>query len=78
MIISNVSTPCGCTTPTYSKDPIAPGKVGEISINYNSTGKSGPFNKTCAVTTNKTDNKEVSLIISGEVIPKPADPVQGK
>jgi len=73
LVISNVSTPCGCTTPTYSKEPIAPGKTGEIVINYNSTGKSGPFNKVCTVTTNQKDNVGTTITISGEVIPKPSD-----
>src|SRR5580698_4700190 len=51
LVISNVNTPCGCTTPTYTHDPVAPGKTGEIAVNYNSTGRGGEFNKVLTVTT---------------------------
>ncbi len=75
LVITNVSTPCGCTTPTYTHDPVAPGKTGEIAVNYNSTGRGGEFNKVLTVTTNMTANKDVTIMIKGEVIPKPTQPV---
>ena len=40
LIISNCKGSCGCTVPQCPKDPIAPGDAGEITIEYNSRGKS--------------------------------------
>jgi len=77
LVITNVSTPCGCTTPTYTHDPVAPGKTGEIAVNYNSTGRGGEFNKVLTVTTNIAagQGKDVNIMIKGEVVPKPSQPV---
>lgn len=40
LIITNCKGSCGCTVPQCPKDPIAPGDGGEITIEYNSRGKS--------------------------------------
>ncbi|MBX2842840.1 MAG: DUF1573 domain-containing protein [Flammeovirgaceae bacterium] len=52
LIISNIQTTCGCTTPKYTKDPIAPGKTGEILVQFNSAGKSGVINKPVTIHAN--------------------------
>lgn len=41
LIIENASASCGCTVPEWTKTPIAPGKTGEIKVEFNSTGKFG-------------------------------------
>ncbi len=41
LVISRIKTPCGCTAPSWSKEPIAPGDSGEITVSFNSTGKVG-------------------------------------
>ena len=46
LVLSNVSASCGCTTPSYSKDPVAPGERGFITVKFNSKGKEGKLNKT--------------------------------
>jgi len=50
LIIQNVRPSCGCTTPYWSKDPIAPGKTGVIKASYGTKGRPGSFNKTVTVT----------------------------
>lgn len=40
-IISDVKTSCGCTAPTYTKDPIPPGGKGRIEVTFNSSGRHG-------------------------------------
>jgi hypothetical protein len=67
LIVNNVVTPCGCTTPTFTKDPVLPGKSGEIVLSYNSAGRLGSFDKTCTVQTNLGAGKDVYLNIKGEV-----------
>ncbi|MGC4057434.1 MAG: DUF1573 domain-containing protein [Chitinophagaceae bacterium] len=52
LIISNVSASCGCTTPSYSKEPVLPGKKGVIKAVYNTQGRVSPFTKTITVNTN--------------------------
>lgn len=64
IIISNVSASCGCTTPSYSKDPVLPGKKGTIKASYNTQGRVAPFTKTINITSNIGTKV---LTIKGEV-----------
>ncbi len=50
LIIQTVKPQCGCTTPFYSKEPVAPGKTGSIKAAYGTKGRVGPFNKSITVT----------------------------
>ncbi len=53
LIINQVFASCGCTVPTYPKEPIQPGKSGVIEITYNGTNKfPGHFMKTVTVRSN--------------------------
>ncbi|HOZ51746.1 MAG TPA: DUF1573 domain-containing protein [Chitinophagaceae bacterium] len=52
IILSNVQASCGCTTPTWPKEPIAPGKSAKITATYSTQGRPGQFTKTVTVTSN--------------------------
>ncbi len=53
IIIQKAQASCGCTVPTYSKEPIAPGQDGTIDVAFHTQGKpAGAFQKTITVTTN--------------------------
>ncbi|MEI8278297.1 MAG: DUF1573 domain-containing protein [Bacteroidota bacterium] len=52
IIVQRVQASCGCTTPSYSKDPVLPGKPGDIKASYNTNGRIGPFTKTITVYSN--------------------------
>jgi hypothetical protein len=55
LVINQAVASCGCTVPSYTKQPIAPGKKGEIKVTYNGAGKfPGHFKKTITVRTNGT------------------------
>lgn len=41
--ISNVTAQCGCTTPEYTQDIVAPGKNGKVTATFNSAGRGGPM-----------------------------------
>lgn len=56
LIIQNVQPGCGCTTPYWSKDPVAPGKTGVIKAAYGTKGRVGPFNKNITVTSTAGTN----------------------
>jgi hypothetical protein len=64
--ILNVQPSCGCTTPDWSKEPVAPGKTGFIKASYNPKGRPGYFNKTLTVTSDYEANP-VILQIKGNV-----------
>ena len=70
LVITNASGSCGCTVPSWPKEPIAPGAGGEIKVSYNSTGKSGREEKEITVLANTIPNK-TTLRISALVIDKP-------
>jgi hypothetical protein len=52
IILSNVQASCGCTTPTWPKEPISPGKSAKITATYATQGRPGQFTKTITVTSN--------------------------
>jgi len=70
LIVSGVSASCGCTTPDWSKEPIAPGATGFVKASYNTAGRPGPFRKSITVRSNATE-AAITLFIAGDVIPKP-------
>ena len=71
LIIKNAKGSCGCTVPTWSRDPIAPGATSEIGVKY-ATNRVGKFTKTITLTTNAS-KKPVILTIKGEVNPPPKE-----
>ena len=74
LIISNATGSCGCTVPTYPKEPIAPGAKAVIGVKY-ATDRVGAFTKTVTLTTNATEPSK-TLTIKGTVLadPTPAAP----
>lgn len=69
--IENVQASCGCTTPEWTHDPIAPGATKKIRVGYNAAAK-GPFEK--VITIFYDSGKTKLLYIKGEVWEAPADP----
>ena len=66
ILITQVRASCGCTTPAWTKEPIEPGKTGEIEVTYNPKNRIAPFNKSVTVTTNG-DPEKIILRIKGVV-----------
>ena len=67
--LDNVQASCGCTTPVWSRDPIAAGATAKIQVGYNAYGQ-GPFTKTVTILYNT--NRTKTLTITGEVYAAPA------
>jgi len=65
LVVYYVKTSCGCTVPEWTKEPVKPGKSGEIQIIYD-TSQSGFFNKTITVFYNGKDSPQ-NLTIKGRV-----------
>ena len=66
LIITSAKGSCGCTVPSYPKEPIAPGAEGVIDVVFNSDGKSGQQNKKVTLVANTVPNTKV-LAINGLV-----------
>ncbi|MFN8238038.1 MAG: DUF1573 domain-containing protein [Chitinophagales bacterium] len=65
VVLENVKASCGCTTPTWTKEPVMPGKKGTIKAQYN-MAREGSFRKSITVTTK--DGETVELFISGNAV----------
>lgn len=72
LIISNAQGSCGCTVPTFPKEPILPGKSAVIGVKYD-TNRVGPFTKTVTITSNATAGASKVLTIKGTINAKPAE-----
>jgi hypothetical protein len=66
LVISKVTSSCGCTIPKKPEDPIMPGATGKIEVKYD-TNRVMPIRKTISVESN-ADTPVVSLKIKGEVV----------
>ncbi|RYG01231.1 MAG: DUF1573 domain-containing protein [Chitinophagaceae bacterium] len=67
--LENVQAACGCTTPEWTKDPVAPGANATVKVGYNAAAE-GPFSKTVTIFYN--GNQMKTLVISGTVYKAPA------
>jgi hypothetical protein len=71
LIISDVRVTCGCTTPDWTRTPVAPGQTGFITAQFNSTGKPGQNRKVITVVSNSvTGNTPLTFLTN--VTPKAA------
>ena len=73
LIISNATGSCGCTVPTYPKEPIAPGAKAVIGVKY-ATDRVGAFTKTVTLTSNAEGQASKTLTIKGTVLGDDAAP----
>ncbi len=65
--ISNVAATCGCTVPSWPKEPIAPGETAEIKVSFNSAGKMGKQNSVVRIYSNASEPIEKVSLISNVV-----------
>lgn len=69
--IEDVRASCGCTTPVWKREPVAPGASSKITVGYNAYNE-GPFEKTVTVTYNGGQTKLIT--IKGSVYKAPTTP----
>lgn len=62
LVISDVTTTCGCTVPVWPKDPVEPGKTGEIQVSFDSGGKSGMVTKDINIIANTNPVQKIVRI----------------
>ncbi|HRJ29170.1 MAG TPA: DUF1573 domain-containing protein [Cyclobacteriaceae bacterium] len=71
LIISNIQVTCGCTAPSWPKNPIPPGGKGEIKIGFNSAGKMGRQNKTVTVVSNAVNEDNLISFVTNILAKNP-------
>ena len=69
LVVTKVVASCGCTSPDWTKEPIAPGKNGEVKVTFDPTGRPNTFAKTISIYSNGKTGSYL-LTIKGNVIPK--------
>ncbi len=67
LIISHVSSTCGCTVPQYPREPIPPGEQGLIKVSFDSRGRLGMQTKSVTIFSN-TDPPSHQLTITSNVV----------
>lgn len=67
LLIEDATASCGCTTPSWTKTPVAPGARGTIEVLFDSRGKRGIISKQVAVRAN-TQPSITTILIKGNVL----------
>jgi hypothetical protein len=70
LIISDVSSSCGCTIPNFTKEPVKPGKTGWLKVTFESDNRRGFQNKTVTVVSNTQPNTTLIKIKAQIVVPE--------
>ena len=66
VVLETVVASCGCTTPEWSKEPIAPGATSQIKVGYNAASVA-PFTKDITIRLAGLQGPKI-IHISGEVL----------
>lgn len=69
VVILDVTTSCGCTTPSYSRKPIVAGGKGEIVVSIDPMNRAGHFSKTVSVVTSFSQ-EPINLKVEGTITPR--------
>jgi hypothetical protein len=71
LVLSNVSASCGCTVPSWTRDPIMPGEEGVISVRYTNMHIIGNIGRAITVLSNSVEGADrITLRLAGNVNPK--------
>ncbi|OSZ81887.1 hypothetical protein CAP35_01040 [Chitinophagaceae bacterium IBVUCB1] len=81
LIIYDATADCGCTKPSWPKQPILPGQSGKIQVEYNTQGRVSPFSKYIYIKSNapgQGGKERYELKIKGTVVAaKEPEPAKG-
>ena len=77
LLVQKPKSSCGCTIPSWPKEPILPGESEVIKVTYR-TNRVGNINKTVTVTSNAIANPTVVLRIKGRVLEQPNEALPEK
>ena len=63
LLLVNIATTCGCTAPSWPRQPILPGEKGEVKVVFKTEGKSGAQSKAVTVYSNANDSPHVLTLV---------------
>ena len=66
LIISKAKGSCGCTVPSWPKEPVMPGESGLIQVNYDEK-RVGSFNKSITITSNAKNSPQI-VKVKGKIL----------
>jgi hypothetical protein len=61
LIVKNARGSCGCTVPTWPKEPVMPGETSQIEVRYD-TKRIGSINKKITLTTNEPEGANTHIL----------------
>lgn len=70
LIIADAKKSCGCTVPSWPKEPIAPGASAEIVVKYDSK-RPGAINKSVTIVSNAVNEPTKVIRIKGNILAQP-------
>jgi len=73
LVLTNVKTSCGCTSPFWQKEPVMPGDSGKVVLKYTTLQHPHTINKSATVQSNAINNPTMVIRIIGSVIAKPEE-----
>ena len=77
LLVQKPKSSCGCTIPSWPKEPILPGESEVIKVTYR-TNRVGAINKNVTVTSNAINEPSVVLRIKGRVLEQPTEAMPEK
>lgn len=69
LVISNVVATCGCTATTWPKEPVLPGKSGEIQVNFDTRGRQGMQSKVVTIISNGL-SPQTRIKVTANIVPR--------
>lgn len=66
LVISDVTSSCGCTTPSWTNKPVLPGQKGTLTAVYDPFKRPGKFHKSMTIISNASI-PQTKIYIKGEV-----------
>ncbi|MEY3052808.1 MAG: hypothetical protein RLY31_2593 [Bacteroidota bacterium] len=77
LVINNAQSTCGCTVPAWPREPVPPGRTGEIEVEFNTAGKEGFQEKSVTIAAN-TYPSLTRVYLRGYVNTRPAERNPGR
>ncbi|MGB4205385.1 MAG: DUF1573 domain-containing protein [Bacteroidales bacterium] len=70
LLISSVSSSCGCTVASFPDKPLKPGEAGVITVSFDSRGRMGMQVKTVTILANTQPNTKLLMVRANIVVPE--------
>lgn len=70
LVITRVNTTCGCTVPSYVRQPVLPGESSEVTVTYHPKGHPGRIQRKIFLFTQLSASLPTAILeLTGQVVP---------